>query len=76
MTNVVFGRKTPLDVIEGLFLVDIDEHTSIDRVGQARPFDFVRLKDDVSVGQDNGRPKSASRFNTLRADGNSRPANG
>ena len=75
--NVVFGWKTPLDVIEGLFLVNIDQHTSIDRIGQARAFDFVRLKDDVSVGQDNGRSEDrASRFNTLRADGNSRPANG
>ena len=34
--NVVFGGKAPLDVIKGLFLVDIDEHTSIDRIGQAR----------------------------------------
>ena len=56
--NVVFSRKAPLDVIEGLFLVDIDQHTSIDRVGQARPFDFVRLKDDIPVGQDNGRARN------------------
>jgi hypothetical protein len=53
--HVMFGWKTPLDVIEGLFLMDIDEDTSIDRIGKARPFDFVRLKDDVSIGQNNGR---------------------
>jgi hypothetical protein len=33
--------------------MDIDEDTSINRIGKARPFDFV--KDDVSIGQDNGR---------------------
>jgi hypothetical protein len=32
----MFGRETPLDIIEGLLLVDIDEYTSIDRIGQAR----------------------------------------
>jgi hypothetical protein len=54
----MFGWETPLDVIESLFLMDIDEHTSIDRVGKARPFDFAGLKDDVSIGQDNSRPEA------------------
>jgi len=56
--HVMFSWKTPLDVIEGLFFMDIDEDTSIDRIGKARPFDFVRLKDDVSIGQDNRRPET------------------
>ena len=46
----MFGWKTPLDVIEGLFLMDIDEYTPIDRVRQAGPLDFARLKNDVSIG--------------------------
>jgi hypothetical protein len=54
--------------------VDIDEYTSIDRVGKPRPFDFARLKDDVSIGRVTVGSKPFSRLNTLRADGNSRPA--
>ena len=57
--HVMFGGKTPLDVIEGLFLMYVDENTSIDRIGKARPFDFMWLKDDVSIGQDNGRPETS-----------------
>ena len=48
--RVMFGWKTPLDVIKGLFIVDIDQDTPIDRIGNARPPDFVRLKDNVSIG--------------------------
>ena len=57
--NVMFGGKTALNVVERFFLVDIDEHTSINRVGQTRPFDFVWLKDDVAIGKDNGRAEPA-----------------
>ena len=56
--SVVFGWKTPLDVIEGLFLMDIDKYAPVDRVGQARSLDLVRLKNDVSIGQDNGRSET------------------
>jgi hypothetical protein len=37
----MFGRKAPLDVIKGFFLIDMDEDTPIDRIGDAGPFDFV-----------------------------------
>jgi hypothetical protein len=69
--DVMFGWKTALDVIKGLFLMDIDEDTPIDRIGNARPFDYMWLSDRITVG-----PKPFSRLNTLRADGNSRPAKG
>ena len=46
--HVMFGWKTPLDVVKGLFLMDVDEDASIDRIENASPFDFARLKDDVS----------------------------
>src|SRR5262249_47110247 len=57
--DVVFGRKATLDVIESLFLVNIDQYTAIDRVGQAPLFNFVWLKDDVPIGQDNGRAETS-----------------
>ena len=53
--NIVFGWKTPLDVIQGLFFVDINKYAPVDGVGQARSLDLMRLKNDVSIGQDNGR---------------------
>src|SRR5579884_4152232 len=53
--NVMLGRIAPLDVVEGLFLVDIDQHVSIDGVGETRTLDLARLEDDVAVRQDNGR---------------------
>jgi hypothetical protein len=56
--QVMFGRKTPLNLIEGLFVVDVDEHTSINRIGKARPLDFARPKDHVSIGQHNARPQA------------------
>ena len=54
----MFGWKTPLDVIEGLFLMDINKYAPVDRVGQARSLDLVRLKNDVSIGQDNCRSET------------------
>ena len=44
--------------------MDIDQHTTIDRLGQARAFDFARLKDDVPVGQDNGRAETGAAAST------------
>jgi DNA-binding Lrp family transcriptional regulator len=35
--HVMFGWKTPPNVIDGLFLVDIADHTSVNRIGKARP---------------------------------------
>ena len=55
--RIMFGGKTPLNVVKDLFFMDINQYTSLDRLGKARPFDFVRLKDDVSIGEDNGRPE-------------------
>jgi hypothetical protein len=74
--HVVFGWKTPLNLIEGLFVVDVDEHTSINRIGKGRPLELrgrrtTSPSDSITVG-----PKLFSRLNTLTADANSRLANG
>ena len=56
--NVMLGRITPLDVVEGFFLMNIDQHTSIDRVSKTGALDFMRLKDDVTVRQDDGQAEA------------------
>ena len=55
----MFGGVAPLDVVKCLFLVEIDQHASIYRIGDARMRDFARLEDDIAVGQDHGRSKIA-----------------
>src|SRR5262245_62947027 len=62
----MFCGKAPLHVIQRSFLVDINEDASIDRVGEARSLNFVWLKDDVSVGQDNRRPNVVQRLQDLQ----------
>ena len=57
--------------------MDINQDTPVHRVRETCTFDFAWLKNDVSIGQNNSRrPIPFSRLNTLRADGNSRLANG
>jgi len=62
------GRMAPLDVVERLFLVDIDEHR-IDHFGQPGALDLMRLKDDVAVGQDHGRSIIAEPLQHLESGG-------
>jgi hypothetical protein len=50
--DVMLGWEAPLDVIKGLVL---DQHSTIHRVGETGALYFVRLEDDVAVGQDDGR---------------------
>jgi Integrase core domain len=58
--NVVLGREAPLDVVQDLLLVDVDQqHVSVGDSGQPSMFDLAWLKDDIAVRQDHGRAKAA-----------------
>ena len=50
--DVVLGRVAPLDVVELLLLVDVDQDVAVDGLEQARAMDLARLEDDVAVGED------------------------
>ena len=62
------GRMAPRDVVERLFLMDIDEHR-IDHFGQSGALDLVRLKNDVAVGQDDGRSNVSETLQHLEGGG-------
>src|SRR3954468_9751087 len=57
--NVSSSRVPALDVGEHLFLVNVDEDATVDGLPETRALDLSRLKDDVSVGEDDGRPLSS-----------------
>ena len=57
--HVMVGRIAPLDIIQGFFLMDIDQHMSIHSIGQTCAFDFAGLEDDIAVGQDDSWSKAA-----------------
>src|SRR5215470_11738398 len=48
-----------LDVVELLLLVDVDEHSPLDRLEQTGALHLERLEDDIAVGQDHRRAESA-----------------
>src|SRR5215467_16328325 len=58
--DVVCGRKTPLDVGQHLLLVQVDQYTPLDRVPQARALHLARLKNHVTVGDNDRRTKTAT----------------
>src|SRR5438477_4950660 len=53
------SRVAPLDVIELLLLVDVDQYVTLDRLEDPRPLHFARLKHDITVRQDDGLPPAA-----------------
>ena len=57
--NIVVCRIAPLDVVQRLLLVDVDQHIAVDRLGNAGSLDLARLEDDVAVGQDHRRAEAA-----------------
>src|SRR6516162_7072731 len=58
--HVVPGRVTLLDRGEHLLLVQVDEHSPLDRIPQSRPLYLARLKYDIAIGQDYRRPEGAT----------------
>lgn len=63
--NVTLGGITPLDVIEGCFLVNVDQYTSRYRSGQAGASNLMGLKDDVTIRQDDGGAKIDQPFQNV-----------
>src|SRR5579863_8224194 len=59
---VTLGGNAPLDVVEGRFFVNIDQYTSRYRGGQTGALNFMRLKDDVTVREDDGGAKFGQPF--------------
>ena len=50
--DIVLSRVTPLDIIQRLFFVNVDEHVAFHRFGDAGAFDLARLKNHVAVRED------------------------
>ena len=48
----MLSRVTPLDIIQRLFFVNVDEHVAFHRFGDAGAFDLARLKNHVAVRED------------------------
>ena len=66
----MLGRKSPLDVVQGLFLMDIDQHFSVRDLGQSPMLDLARLEDDIAVRSGSrSEPRLRSRFSTSRRSG-------
>src|SRR5262245_5087124 len=57
--NIMLGRVTLLDVIQRLFLVNINEHVTVYSFKDAGAFDLARLKHHVAVRENDGRPPGA-----------------
>src|SRR5262249_24513029 len=57
--RIARGRIPALDIVQGVLLVDIDEHVSADRLGYASVLDLAWLEDDIPVGENDGRPHLA-----------------
>ena len=60
--NITLGGIAPLDVIEGFFLMNVNQYASRHRIGETGALNFVRLKDDVTVRQDDGGTKADQAF--------------
>ena len=62
-------RIPAFDVVQHLFLVDVDQHLALDRRPQPRPLDLARLKDDVAVGEERGPPAPPERAQRVQRAG-------
>src|SRR6267143_1078761 len=57
--NVAARGVALLDIVQLRLLVDVDQHVSLDGLGDAGALDLARLEDDVPVGKDD-RPRPAA----------------
>jgi hypothetical protein len=46
------GREALLDVVQHVFLVNVDQHVAMKGFRQAGVFDLPRLEDGIAVAQD------------------------
>ena len=74
--DIMFGRKTPRHVVEGVLLVDIDKNAAVYGLRKTRPLDLARLKNHVAIGENNRWANCRMCFKTGMTEGNSRSANG
>ena len=63
--HVASGRIAPLDVLELLLFVDVDEHVASERRPEAGPPDLVRLEDDVAVREEHRPAPFVQAFDKL-----------
>src|SRR4030095_782653 len=67
--DIVLSRVTPLDIIQRLFLVDVNQHVTLYRFEDAGAFDLARLKDHVAVRQDDRLSPRAKFFQHVERSG-------
>ena len=67
--HVMVCRVAAFDVVELLFLVDVDQHVAVDRVPDARLLGFAGLEDDVAVGEDHRRGVGLEAFEDFQGAG-------
>src|SRR5438128_12691484 len=60
--NVVLRRIASLDVIQRLFLVDVDQHVAVHGLPAAGPLDLAGLEDPRTVRKDHRRTPRAGPF--------------
>ena len=53
--------------VEHLFLVQVDEHPSLDGIPQTGALDLARLEHDIPIGQDDGRAQTGGNAPVRRA---------
>ena len=58
-------RVALFHVLEFLLLVDVDQHMAVDRFRNSGALALARLKDDVAVGQNGGRPPTAQALENI-----------
>src|SRR5690242_5821662 len=65
----MLSRVTALDVIQRLFLVNINEHLAVDSFENARAFDLTRLKYHIAVRENDRRPPCAEALEDVEGAG-------
>ena len=62
----MLGGIAPLDVVELLFLVDIDQDVALDGLEKAGPLDLSRLKDNIAIRQNHDCPYLSARVDHIK----------
>src|SRR6476661_7609214 len=67
--NIALSRVTTLDIIECLFLVNINEHLAVYSFEDTRAFDLARLKHHIAVRENDRRPPRAEALKHIERSG-------
>jgi len=57
--DIMVRRIALFHILELLLLMDVDQHMAVDRFRNSGALDLTRLKDDIPIGQNGGRPPAA-----------------